>query len=246
MILLFDDIAASFGEVMEVDNPGFDGSLNNIGGALILSKNLEEINGTIQVKVGEKLCQVKVLEDHNRAIFFSNFQDGKSAHSESDEDGDEDLIGDGISDTLSVASLSDSPDRNQGEGDVDIGNDGDPSGFGQPVVFSNNSGERVPESMMGKSERVGGQTGNQPAQVRVSSDAQREKALSGEARNVNTNVVSDKFGNPKKGLDFYGTNRSRTGGSESFSFSLGSKDDLQVKIFGKQIGVVFEGSIGGC
>ena len=63
---------------------------------------------------------------------------------------------------------------------------------------------------------------------------------------MNLNACSDKFGNPKKGLHFYGTDRSRTGGSESSSFSLGSKDDPQVKIFGKQIGVVFEGSIGGC
>ncbi|KAJ9549100.1 hypothetical protein OSB04_021643, partial [Centaurea solstitialis] len=145
-------IAESFGKVLELDEPSFDGNMVNSFGALIVTKSMADINTVVKVKVGRKWCLVKVLEEHNRLILSPSAKDIRSEPVSDQED--DDLSCDGVSDTFSTDGRS--PENSGGRNS--LSNDQIPGT--SPKVFPPSPGKAATdflEEQMLKVSRLGGQ-----------------------------------------------------------------------------------------
>ncbi|KAJ9560860.1 hypothetical protein OSB04_006020 [Centaurea solstitialis] len=95
----FRNVASKFGRVLEVDDIAFDGSMTSTFGVLILTKQAEDVNSVVRIKVHNNLCKVKVIEDHNRSL---ELRSAPSFQSDYNSDGENlDQLIDDVSDTFS-------------------------------------------------------------------------------------------------------------------------------------------------
>ncbi|GKC89614.1 hypothetical protein Tco_1150263 [Tanacetum coccineum] len=87
-----------FGTILEIDNMDVNGTIKNSMDVLVLTNKMDEISKCVTIKFNERLCPIRVMEDHNLSFLLNLPTEYEYVASDDGSlNGDEDS--DGISNT---------------------------------------------------------------------------------------------------------------------------------------------------